>query len=581
MLRFLARAALISSVALVAGCGGSTIYDTKSFDSDQALVTSADVRLVYKTRPESSAGGRITPQNIICSEPSPDVAKAVAESFNLGGSFGGGIPSGVSAEAAAAISLARAEGMAQLTQRLATIQLLRDGLYRACEAYANGAISDTTYAVMISRYDDTMVTMLMGELAAGNFSGRLAAIGTGAGGDASAQLNRATQRLLEASGQLADSAQPQSEAPSPQGGEGQTTRSVDQNTSSAMRAAANSIAEAAQLIAASSSGFRQNPQIAQTIATMQRKYIENINVDAMVVACINALDQGRIAADISGALAELQIEKDRYRNNYSDENRLRLRTAHQTFNQLMGDSLKSPLAAHCIQGVIPQIVEHQSMILDHILEESKIEDAVKVVKNDSETIFELLEPITKFTIDLSDLPAERAALKSKIELAREEAKSAREAARQQYNTADGLQSAAARLESDARTAGRLAGRAETLRDDLKFAYETAKQRSDDAAAEAKAAQDALTANADDEALKRKAERLQEIADRRAEEATIARDAYDKAEADVGQLRPKAETAQNAADDARLQADKAWETWRGLDRLAREMDADVDDLRAQL
>ena len=32
-----------------------------------------------------------------------------------------------------------------------------------------GAISDTTYAVLLSRYGETMITMLLGELAAGAF----------------------------------------------------------------------------------------------------------------------------------------------------------------------------------------------------------------------------------------------------------------------------------------------------------------------------------------------------------------------------------------------------------------------------
>jgi hypothetical protein len=56
-----------------------------------------------------------------------------------------------------------------MTERTQTIQLLRDSLYRACEAYANGALSDTTYALLLSRYDDTMVTMLSSELVAGAF----------------------------------------------------------------------------------------------------------------------------------------------------------------------------------------------------------------------------------------------------------------------------------------------------------------------------------------------------------------------------------------------------------------------------
>lgn len=40
------------------------------------------------------------------------------------------------------------------------IQLLRDGLYRACEAYTNGIIDGREYKRIIARYDETMITML-------------------------------------------------------------------------------------------------------------------------------------------------------------------------------------------------------------------------------------------------------------------------------------------------------------------------------------------------------------------------------------------------------------------------------------
>ena len=36
---------------------------------------------------------------------------------------------------------------------------------------------------------------------------------------------------------------------------------------------------------------QQNPEIAKTLAKMQRKYIENLNTDALEVACIAAMDR--------------------------------------------------------------------------------------------------------------------------------------------------------------------------------------------------------------------------------------------------------------------------------------------------
>ena len=582
---------------LVAGCGGgSTIHKTQPFGPEQALVTSADVRLVNKTKPKNVLGGRVTPETIICAEPSPDVAKAVSESFNLGGSFGGGIPSGVSAEAAAAISLARAEGMAQLTQRLATIQLLRDGLYRACEAYANGAISDTTYAVMISRFDDTMVTMLLGELAAGNFSGRLAAIGTGAGGSASAQLNRATRQLFEAAGQLAEATRPQEEPDpaqenqdqpdQPQPDQPQPERSAEQSASSALRAAANSMAEASQLIAAESSGFRQNPQIAETIGTMQRKYIENVNLDAMVVACINALDQGRIEADISDSFANVQAMRaalDADPDSLTKE--AALVTAQASFNRLMADSLKSPLAAHCMTGVLPKIADHYRMLLKRILDradkDKESSEASQFLELNAQAIFELLEAIEKRRIDLEDLPKERAALKADIAAAREAAKTARDAAEAQRRVASNDEEEAGRLIAAAFQSGIEAQNVEATRDSLKVAHETAQQRAAEAAMRVKAAQDAATAKPDDDGLKADVERAQEISAQRAREATEAKAAFDEAVAQASQLRPLADEAERKAKAAREKAEASRRDWMRLLDIASDKEADLFELTGRL
>ena len=72
------------------------------------------------------------------------------------------------------------EGITQL-ERLAVIQLLRDKMYRACEAYANGAIDRASYVLMLARIDKTMITLLSQEMVAGAFKGRkLAPV---AGGD--------------------------------------------------------------------------------------------------------------------------------------------------------------------------------------------------------------------------------------------------------------------------------------------------------------------------------------------------------------------------------------------------------------
>lgn len=177
--------AALSVAALLAGCGGM-----RFLPGGRAIVTDAQERAILEMKAgDGSVPGRVKPAYLHCAEPSPDIAVAVSKGFNLGTSLSVPLPQGVEPKLAFAVSHATAQAMAQLTERLATIQLLRDGLHRACEAYANGAISDTIYAVMLSRFDKLMVTMLLGELTAGAFGRSLAALGTDADALSSALID--------------------------------------------------------------------------------------------------------------------------------------------------------------------------------------------------------------------------------------------------------------------------------------------------------------------------------------------------------------------------------------------------------
>lgn len=250
------RTGMATTAMVVLAACGSTVNQVRVLDGGNTLVTSADLRVINRVKVTSDdARGRIKPEYVTCAEPSPDVAKAVAAAFELAGKAKAeGLPQGIKPELALAISQSRAESVAQLGERLATIQLLRDGLYRACEAYANGAISETTYAVMLSRYDDTMVTMLMGEFAAGAFGRSLATLGGEAKGDAS------------------------------EGGE-------DGGSTDGPKKAGGETKATATAGGAITVGLKDD-KIAQQIAEIQRKYLENLNSDALVVACITALDRG-------------------------------------------------------------------------------------------------------------------------------------------------------------------------------------------------------------------------------------------------------------------------------------------------
>lgn len=297
----------LATLAGLAACEqtGSTLLETIATPGGTTLATAADVRTVNQIRRADGRG------YVTCAEPSPDVAKAVGQSFNFGGSLSvQGLPANISPQVAASIARARAESIAQLGERLATIQLLRDGLYRACEAYANGAISPTAYAVILSRFDDTMITMLSTEVAGGAFGRSLATAGSTAEGNASASadVEQKIKEAIELQEQLAKATQENTSA-----GAGETNRTsktvedkqreLKQKLDSAAKSAATASATAAGAIEAG----KQNPEIAKTIATMQRKYIENLNYDALEVACVSALDKTEADTTVLGRFCQTAL----------------------------------------------------------------------------------------------------------------------------------------------------------------------------------------------------------------------------------------------------------------------------------
>ena len=177
------RFALLTILSLTAcSLPPSGILKVRNLTGDRVVATDARLRIVNNAEiAPASIPGEVDPNRIICAEPSPDVATTIASSFSGGFNF----PNFGNTS----ISAAQVEGLVQLGERTATIQLLRDKMYQTCLAYANGAISGTTYSFIMSRLDDTIVTLLMGETAGGAFGRELASIGGKADTSASATLS--------------------------------------------------------------------------------------------------------------------------------------------------------------------------------------------------------------------------------------------------------------------------------------------------------------------------------------------------------------------------------------------------------
>lgn len=312
-------------VGVLGACAGTgTELHRKRLSKNTTLVhNTADLRVVAVTK-QHYVGDKRFPKEIVCTEPSPDVAKAVAEAVGLGSGITINLPpTGATPEIAASLATAysnsRAESMAQLTQRLATIQLLRDGLFRACEAYANGAIDERIYSVLVSRYDDTMVTLLLGEIAGGSVPGTLATLSSEAQGKATANASQshgapappvapaeaveAQREVTEAQGEMAQAQEAMAEAAdaavaADTPAEAQQAAQQVETAENAVEQAQRNLNQAVDAMAETmvkatatpaTVGGSGNAAVAETLGTMQRKFIENINFDSLRVACLTAV----------------------------------------------------------------------------------------------------------------------------------------------------------------------------------------------------------------------------------------------------------------------------------------------------
>ena len=121
------------------------------FDSQSAvLLPGADYHLVT-VRARSD-------QNVLCSEPSPDWAKAVGNALSAAAS--GSVAGGPSASLSGNVSTT--ESITAMLGRTAGVVALRDGLYSACQAYANHVIGKDAYSLILSQYGNLLVALTSG-----------------------------------------------------------------------------------------------------------------------------------------------------------------------------------------------------------------------------------------------------------------------------------------------------------------------------------------------------------------------------------------------------------------------------------
>lgn len=270
----------------------SEIFESFDLEDGTSLSTDARQRLILNTSPEATPRpGLVQPKQIVCAEPSPDVAATVANSFGVGWSI---LDSG-----SGSISASEAEGLIQLAERTVTIQLLRDQMYRACEAYANGAITGTTYSLITSKNNKTMVSLLLGETAGGAVGRKLGALGASADAQVRSSMQGLAENSLEARQAAADLQQAETELSEAEGlPDSDSTKAGKVELAEAKRdeaaqalqhstlAVSNSTAEVGTVIAGGNIDLNESAELAAVLREMQEQFLRSDFLEDFVSTCL-------------------------------------------------------------------------------------------------------------------------------------------------------------------------------------------------------------------------------------------------------------------------------------------------------
>lgn len=125
----------------------------------------------------------------ICAEPSPDAMAAYAGALALGASIPGA--------GAGSLAGSQQSSVASIGLRTQSITLMRDALYRMCEAYANGAVGPAQIASLLGRSQDLTAVILAVEQLTGAVAANQVALTGTTSASASASL-LSNQELLDA-----------------------------------------------------------------------------------------------------------------------------------------------------------------------------------------------------------------------------------------------------------------------------------------------------------------------------------------------------------------------------------------------
>ena len=309
------------SVLPIAACENwHSIYRTADLDGGDSLITDAKQRVVTNVADFRREGHRI-----VCAEPSPDVAQAIQAAVQASANVSNG-----QTQVGGQFGYAVAAQVAQLGERLAAIQLLRDKMYRACEAYANGAMRQAGYISLIARIDKTMATMLSSEMAAGAFGRNQALLQGSASAQSSVDPNAIKQAQDTLATSLADLSKAKDAFAAATAADDQKTKATAVTSAAEkvnLAAAAVLNLEKATAVNAGSSGAGSTAGgkidrtgalgDASAVVTIHRNFIDDDGIDGLIDACVVELAQMRYADEDYVLLSRLAADRPGYKSSKS------------------------------------------------------------------------------------------------------------------------------------------------------------------------------------------------------------------------------------------------------------------------
>lgn len=146
------------------GCANvNSVYRPIYAAEGQGALIDVKQRAILVGKREVNGAGEVYTGNaprqfVICAEPSPDAMSAYAGEFAgrlalspVGGATG--------KSESLAIQGAMREAAVYVGLRTPSVQLLRDAMYRVCEAYSNGGIDSAQYELLMRRYQRHIVAL--------------------------------------------------------------------------------------------------------------------------------------------------------------------------------------------------------------------------------------------------------------------------------------------------------------------------------------------------------------------------------------------------------------------------------------